>query len=177
MNEFNPVGVWSERYKGATQPASYGDEGSYRLAASILDKGGVIEDWGCGLAYARKFFTRTKYIGIDGSWSRMCDEVDDLEKRDSKPDFILLRHVLEHNIRWANVLRNAVRCAKSQVLVIIFTKFSNPETHYAFDPDGIPCISFSYHDLIEAISPMQPLEFSIGSEVCWLLDKNNPLDK
>jgi hypothetical protein len=46
-------------------PAQYGDDESYRKAIEFLDGPGVLEDWGCGPAYAKRFVKQAKYIGVD----------------------------------------------------------------------------------------------------------------
>lgn len=97
---FNPVGAWERQYIQYTQPHCYGSELSYRLTAALLDEFDLVEDWGCGCAFAKRFFRHARYLGIDGSLSKWNDVTEDLLSRKSKPDGILLRHVLEHNDLW-----------------------------------------------------------------------------
>lgn len=170
MSEFNPVGVWEPRYKGISSPQIYGDEASYRVASYFLDHPWTVEDWGCGLAYARRFFKKANYVGIDGSKSEMCDEVDDLVSRNSSPDAILMRHVLEHNLRWASVIRNAIRCARSRIAIVFFSSFRDT-TSYEFDSDGIPCISFSKTEVLSEIPGVSPVEVVSGSDTIWFIEK------
>ena len=48
---------------------------------AFLDQpGAVIEDWGCGTTYAKKFVRRGTYRGIDGSPVDATDKVVDLRQ-------------------------------------------------------------------------------------------------
>ncbi len=173
MREFNPVGAWNSRYEGVRQPSSYGNQDTYLLAKYLLDKPGSLEDWGCGLGFAKAYFEIASYLGIDGSKSRFCDVVEDLKLRQSTPDYVLMRHVIEHNLEWKEVLSNVVKCAQRRLLVIVFT-FIVPETRYEFDKDGVPCISFKREEVLEVMHPWKPLEFFCGTDTCWLIDKERP---
>ena len=48
------------------------------------------------------------YRGIDRDPSAACDQTADLAGYTSTTDGLLLRHVLEHNLHWRGVLRNAL---------------------------------------------------------------------
>lgn len=122
MNNENPVGKWP--YNEETPQGRYGEESSYEAAVEFLDGLGLVEDWGCGTAWAKRHFKRSKYVGVDGTKSPWCDEVDDLVTRTSSPDGILLRHVLEHNYKWRDLLANACVCAKSKITIVFFVPFS-----------------------------------------------------
>ena len=69
------AGRWN--YESFLEPIQYGETESYRLAAAWLNGCSEVEDWGCGCAFAKRFFT-TQYIGIDGSKSLWNDKVADL---------------------------------------------------------------------------------------------------
>lgn len=153
---FNPVGRWEKGYTTMTEPKCYGDEEGYVEAAAWLDDLDTVEDWGCGGAYARRFFKHASYLGIDGSKSPLNDITEDLLKRDSKPDGILMRHVLEHNLRWKRLLTNAHKCAQKRLLVVMFTDWG-PATIYPTDPDGIPCIEFQATEFFQVIGPPDKL--------------------
>ena len=133
---------------GANAAGFYGVEETYKKAAAFLDDGPV-EDWGCGKAYARKFFTQ-HYTGIDGTPDG-CDTVVDLTKYASNVHGILLRHVLEHNFEWEKVLKNALGSAE-KLAIVVCTVFSD-ETHLLYIDDwGIPIFSFREEDLTKHFS-------------------------
>lgn len=113
-------------YSGITIPTPYGtDTRSYEKAMGFLDESRcLIEDWGCGTAFAKQFVKKGIYWGIDFTPSRFCDVVADLATRlyDHKlPDCILLRHVLEHNYNWRDILRNAARICRWRMVIVLFT--------------------------------------------------------
>lgn len=128
---------------GANAAGFYGIEETYKKAAAFLD-GGPVEDWGCGKAYARKFFTQP-YKGVDGTPDG-CDTVVDLTKYKSQVHGILMRHVLEHNFEWEKVLKNALASAE-KIVVIVCTDFSDTTHLLYIDQWGIPIFSFREEDL------------------------------
>jgi hypothetical protein len=119
---FKAVGAWQDAYQEDMRlgrgPKQMGSIWSYLSAGEYLDGLPVVEDWGCGHAFARQFFPNSRYIGVDGS-GPWCDEVDDLATRTSHPDGILLRHVLEHNEDWPRILTNALRCCRRKIMVCL----------------------------------------------------------
>src|SRR5262249_18621560 len=116
------IGKWD--YRGLAQ-FPYDDETTYKKAMAFLDGHGIIEDWGCGTAYAKRFVTKSIYIGIDGSKSSFTDRIVDLREYTSDADCILIRHVLEHNYDWKMILTNAVKSFKRRMVLIIFTPLTN----------------------------------------------------
>src|SRR5438105_15608245 len=100
------VGACDYMYRDQENPLQDGAEVTYEVAAEWL-KGLDVEDWGCGLAWFRRYATG-RYLGIDGSESRFCDRTADLTKYVSNTPGLLLRHVLEHNYNWPAILDNAV---------------------------------------------------------------------
>ena len=128
---------------GANAAGFYGIEETYRKAANFLDDGPV-EDWGCGKAYAKRFFSQP-YKGVDGTPDG-CDLVANLAQYTSNTHGILMRHVLEHNFDWEIVLKNAVASAE-RIAIVVCTAFSE-ETHLLYiDEHGIPIFSFRKEDL------------------------------
>jgi glycosyltransferase involved in cell wall biosynthesis len=121
----------------------YGVEESYVKAAKFLDDGPV-EDWGCGKAYAKKFFTHS-YKGVDGTPDG-CDTVVELARYTSDVHGILLRHVLEHNFDWELVLRNALTSCK-KLAIVVCTPFTDTTHLLYIDQFGIPIFSFRKEDL------------------------------
>lgn len=110
------AGLWDYSKK---VPIYYGPETSYRLAADFLGDCAVVEDWGCGACGAKSFFTKPKYVGIDGS-PGFADIVEDLRLRISSTDGILMRHVLEHNYDWPRIVENAVKSARRKLAIVCF---------------------------------------------------------
>jgi glycosyltransferase involved in cell wall biosynthesis len=128
---------------GVNEAGFYGIEETYKKAAMFLDDGSV-EDWGCGKGYAKKFFN-SSYKGVDGTPDG-CDTVVELARYTSNTRGILLRHVLEHNFEWEQVLKNALASAE-KVAIIVCTEFSD-QTHLLYiDEFGIPIFSFKKEDL------------------------------
>jgi SAM-dependent methyltransferase len=130
-----------------TEQFAYGGENSYRRGMAFLDGHGVIEDWGCGTAYAKRFLTKSRYVGVDGSPSPYVDRVADLQTYESRTDCIFMRHVLEHNWGWRSVLENAVRSFQRRMVLIIFTPLATDEQKIG-DNDGIPDLSLSREEVI-----------------------------
>ena len=80
--DFLHDGKWNYEY---VDQFAYGDETSYRKGMAYLDGHGVIEDWGCGTAWAKRYVTKSTYIGIDSSKSRFADKVVDLRSYTRPP--------------------------------------------------------------------------------------------
>ena len=105
-------------------PAIYGTETYEKPISWLLETCDSIEDWGCGYAYARRF-AEGRYYGVDGSpeASLYADEICDLTARKSDVDGIFMRHILEHNYAWRDVLENAVASFRKRFVLIMFTPF------------------------------------------------------
>jgi len=161
-------GVWSAPFNPGTRcdlpPYTTRDETTYRAAAEWLDAVcDRVEDWGCGDAYAKRFFTRATYRGVDGSRGP-ADVIADLQGYRSDTDGILLRHVLEHNRNWRIVLDNALRSAWKRVAIVLFTPFSET-TRELFVGRGIPDIGFSRDDLYAALAGWSVAETAHATEL------------
>lgn len=133
-------------------PKRYGDDTTYLSAAQFLDGFGPIEDWGCGGAYARRFFRLSAYRGIDGS-GPFADTIEDLAAYRSSGHNILLRHVLEHNVLWKSILQNAIDSFQQRMVIILFTPYSLKTRILRVNRAGIPDISFSREDIYELVRP------------------------
>lgn len=164
------------KYEGLGQ-VQYGSHDSYQVARNWLDfPGWTVEDWGCGCAWARRFFQHAKYVGIDGSQNDYADicRVDVIE-RDSRPDGIMLRHVLEHNEGWRDLLKNAVRCFQKRMVIVFFIDFG-PETRIinrTADPKypGVVDIQFKRSDIQEIIAPVYRTELRVDSDILLFCEK------
>jgi hypothetical protein len=141
--DFLHDGKWNYEY---VDQFAYGDETSYRKGMAYLDGHGVIEDWGCGTAWAKRYVTKSTYIGIDSSKSRFADKVVDLRSYTSTADCIFIRHVLEHSTDWEAILDNAVASFQRRMALVIFTPFGD-QTRQIATYAGIPDISFNEADL------------------------------
>jgi hypothetical protein len=106
-------------------PAIYGTETYAKPIAWLLEKCNTIEDWGCGYAYARKFVPEGRYFGVDGSpeAAPYADLIADLTTYKSDVDGIFIRHILEHNYNWRDVLMNATASFRKRLVLIMFTPF------------------------------------------------------
>jgi hypothetical protein len=147
------LGKWNY---GASPSFPYGDEASYKKAMAFLDGPYTIEDWGSGLAWARRFVQRGRYIGIDGSWSMHCDIIADLRVRRSQADAILMRHILEHNWEWKKILENALASFQKKFCLILFTPFGPETKSIGTTWETIPDLSFRKADLLAHLNAEDP---------------------
>ncbi len=106
---------WKEYYD---RVGIYGTEDTYKKAAGWLD-GLSVEDWGCGYCFARKFLPNSRYRGVDAG-SPLADVNVDLASYSSVSQGILLRHVLEHNESWMDILRNAMKSFTERLCLVLF---------------------------------------------------------
>lgn len=157
--ETQPIaGRWT--YEGFTTPYCYGGKDSYWLGMSWLTGCAVIEDWGCGCAYAKNYTpTGSQYVGVDGSPSQWTAIVDNLEARRSQPEGLFMRHVLEHNPNWRLVLANALTAFTRRMSLITFLPLAVADASIGeLRPGGsvatpVPNIRLSAGDLWVAVAP------------------------
>ena len=164
------MGKWAVRHQNAAHADQLGLLQSYRVSCWLLNQLNTVEDWGCGTGFARQFFRQEQYLGIDGSASRWCDVVENVAERKSSPQGILLRHVLEHNTQWRDVLASALACATHRIVVVVFTKLVTT-TRYENDADGIPCISFAPEEIEAHFGELAWARATIGTDTLWVIDK------
>jgi predicted SAM-dependent methyltransferase len=147
------LGKWDGWYSNLKKTPSayrYGDTITYRLAANFMQDCTSIEDWGCGAGGLRRFCDPESYVGVDGSQNPHVDVVDDLRTRRSKPQGIVLRHVLEHNYDWRSVLTSAMASATEKVCVVLFTGFVDQTReidHNRHAGVDAPTLAFSKADI------------------------------
>lgn len=146
------LGKWNRWYDGLDEPAPYGDTISYQRGADWL-AGLSIEDWGCGKGWLRSFIPEHLYWGVDGSKTPYADEVADLRTRQSETQGVFLRHVLEHNRDWAQILDNATASASERLFIALFTPLAATWTHECGFTESlhVPDISFRLDDLTDRI--------------------------
>src|ERR1035437_2226879 len=148
------LGRWDSHYADLKNPEPYGQSLTYLTAAAFVEDLESVEDWGCGKGWLKTCMTGpAKYRGIDGSHSPFADEVDDLATRQTDCDGVVLRHVLEHNDNWQDILDNAVRCARKRLCIVLFTPLADETTVLMREPDygNVPVISFKLTDLCDRI--------------------------
>jgi hypothetical protein len=144
------AGKWDTIYRGAKERKPFGDTLTYEKAARFLREVATIEDWGCGWAWFRQYLPRTvTYRGIDGSHSPFADVVVDLVDYTSHAEGILLRHVLENNPAWEDILANAVRSFTKRMVLVLFTPFADKTHVLRYDQAlRLPDIAFAKDDLV-----------------------------
>jgi len=147
---------WNDIYKNLTviDTYRYGNTITYELGYYFLKDCNKIEDWGCGVGGFKTKFTKedlNKYIGVDGSKTPFADIKTDLTKYISNIDGIFMRHVLEHNYEWEQILENACKSFKKKMCLVLFTPFTSSTkeiAHNLMHGVDVPDLSFNEDDLI-----------------------------
>jgi hypothetical protein len=122
-------GKWDTIYSTLSETPSaflYGDTSSYEMGAKILEDCKTVEDWGVGAGGFKRY--RPDAIGVDGSHTPYADIISSLVTYTSNVDGIFMRHVLEHNFEWKQILINALKSATKKIALIIFTPFIEEKT-------------------------------------------------
>lgn len=147
------VGKWDAWYRDLVPEKigafRYGDTVTYRMASAFMADVGEVEDWGCGAGGFKRFY-HGKYIGVDGSKTPFADRIVDLCNYTSPVEGIVMRHVLEHNYRWQEILDGAVRSFTRKFCLILFTPFSESTREIAHNRAhgvDVPDLSFSRADI------------------------------
>ena len=86
----------------------------------------------------------------DGSANPFVDKVADLSRYRSSVDGIMMRHVLEHNSAWPEVLGGAVSSFKKKLCLVLFTPFMDTTQQIAHNKRhgvDVPDIAFSRTDI------------------------------
>jgi hypothetical protein len=120
-------GLWDSYYAGSPPRGVYGDPSTVQRAAEFFNTADIqtVEDWGCGLGGLSAFLApHQHYVGVDGSRSPYANMIVDLEGYRSDVDAVHLRHVLEHNFAWENILRNALASYRCRMVLTLFTPWS-----------------------------------------------------
>jgi hypothetical protein len=153
---------WNEWYKHLTKDDMghfrYGNTETYELGYKFLQPCAKVEDWGCGAGGFRRLFTNgdeQRYIGVDGSKTPFSDIKADLTEYVSNVDGIFMRHILEHNYEWKQVLENACKSFRSRMCLILFTPFSDVTKEIAHNLQhgvDVPDMSFSKNDLTDVFT-------------------------
>jgi hypothetical protein len=147
--------IWRYDYPDDADVQPFGDDTTYRKGLGWLyEECDTVQDWGAGPAYGCRFCPTGKaYLAVDGSPSSrgLADEVCELTayKPFRLPDGIFMRHVLEHNeFGWRELLAHALESFSKRFCLVIFTPFSQGETHRLRPPGDPYCdLSFNFGEL------------------------------
>jgi hypothetical protein len=107
-----------------------------------------VEDWGCGFGGFQQYIgTHQTYVGIDGSKSRFATTIADLSVYRSSADAIHIRHVLEHNPAWRDILHNVLASFTQRAVLTLFTPLAETEQTIArypnFNGTGVEMVDIS----------------------------------
>lgn len=158
----NNVGKWNNWYTGlSTTPSSfvYGDTITYEKASNFLSDCKEVEDWGCGAGGFIRF--RPDAIGVDGSDTPFATKkFINLNEYTCTCESIHMRHVLEHNYSWANILKNVLKSAQKKVVITLFIPLNDDVTKEIAYNDihgvDVPDISISKTDFFNIIEKYNP---------------------
>lgn len=153
---------WYANLNENSQPFHYGNTITYEKAADFLYDCAEVEDWGCGGGYFKNF-CKTKYIGVDGSNTPFASVKAELETYKSNVDGIMLRHVLEHNYQWKQILENAISSFNKKCCLILFTPLTTVTKEIAHNRHvgvDVPDISFSFKAIDDIIRENPTLTYT-----------------
>jgi len=128
----------------------YGKKLTYQLGNDFLKDCDMVEDWGCGGGGFLSF--RPDAIGVDGSISPFTKKHADLVTYKSICDGIFMRHVLEHNYDWKNILDNALNSFTKKMCLITFTPFGYKTTVISLTKNKIPDLSLGFEEFLSIIN-------------------------
>lgn len=173
--EQSGAGKWDNRYAGKGKRVRYGKAETYVRGAAWLEDVESVEDWGCGYCTFRDHLPEgAAYIGLDGS-PGYCDQVVDLEEYTSKTPGLFMRHVLEHNVNWRQILTNAVHSFQHRMVLVLFLPPKHEDTrHPNVDDLGagkIPNIHVSGTDLVNIIKDSLHHREAFRDETIYYLEK------
>jgi hypothetical protein len=126
------------------------------------------------------------YFGIDNDPSADSDLAADLASYTSTCDGILVRHVLEHDLRWRNILSNALASFRRRMVLVVSTPFvratidSHGVHEFATD-DCAPELHFCRGDLVRELRGLSfrleenvPTDSPFGREHVFYVSKDGP---
>lgn len=152
------AGKWDDWHRNVAVPEPYGDTATYRLGAEWLADCALVEDWGCGKGWLSTLIPAGRYRGIDGSRSPFAAEIVDLAEYRSAVAGLFMRHVLEHDFCWRQVLANALDSFTARMVLVLFTPLGDATRDLRWeDPPGVPNLSFKQSDLT---NPMDARDLS-----------------
>ena len=167
-NESN-VGKWDEWYKelpSAPSSFRYSDTPTYKMAADFLSDCVTVEDWAVG---GGGFLNhRPDAIGVDGSNTPFAQKTYiDLCNYISSCEGVNMRHVLEHNINWKDILHNAFKSATKKICITLFIEMTPGETkeisHNLIHGVDVPDLSLSESEFMSIIHSHNPFHYTVES--------------
>jgi tetratricopeptide (TPR) repeat protein len=178
------LGRWDAWYAKEQESKAYGDDKTYALGSVWLCDLEV-EDWGCGLGWFARHVGANgprSVLGIDGSHSNYATVVEDLIQRQSQPEGVFLRHVLEHDRQWPVILRNAVASFRKRMVLVIFTPWNENGTEVLGEtvmPDGfaVPTLSFRRKDLVDEFASFLVREETVSTDTQYGIEHVFYLEK
>jgi hypothetical protein len=156
----------------------YGADESYEIGMTWLSRCEIVEDWGCSLAYAKKF-RKGAYVGVDGT-EGAADVLADLANHKSSTPGLFMRHVLEHNDNWRLILSNAIESFTDRMVLITFIEAEDQDRrsseHKQWKRPEWSHLHLSRPDLMAVVEPYlvesRRLPRKKWDEVVYLLEKN-----
>lgn len=164
------IGKWDRWYNGLTleTPQTYGDSATYEMGAGWLAGCDPIYDLGCGKggfwSTIRALGMSTMILGVDGSQTPFAGRIVDLATFVDRPaPGVFMRHVLEHDFRWVDILTNAIALFDHRMVLVLFTPLQPETKQIAWNADpGVPDIGFAPAD-IEWIFDNHGLSYTRGT--------------
>lgn len=151
------IGLWDRFYKSKKARKVYDDPATAKLAGGFLNQDNIstIQDWGCGYGGFKDYIgEQQQYVGVDGSKTRYADVIADLETYTSDVDAIHVRHILEHNPGWLNILKNSLQSFNKRMVLTLFTPWQDEtkviQRYPNFNNTGVEMvdIGFARKDII-----------------------------
>ena len=151
MDKWN--GWYIDLDKNTPSAFHYGDTLTYSKGYEFLKECNTVEDWGCGAGGFKRFFLDKPhtYRGIDGSDTPFANIKADLVTYTSVTEGLFMRHILEHNYQWKEVLQNALNSFTKKMCIVLFTPFVDTTKEIAHNLShgvDVPDLSFSKDELI-----------------------------
>ncbi len=138
--------IWGGRNDTESRQ-TYGSGETYELGAAWLESCALVEDWGCGKGWLGTLIPPERYRAIDAA-SPFANVQADLADYRSKVEGVFMRHVLEHNFRWPQILGNALDSFTKRMVLVVFTPLVDETKEIKWhEPPGVPDIAFRLDDL------------------------------
>lgn len=131
----------------------YATRDTYELAADWLRDCIDVADWGGGTGYFRQVLAPSvTYRVVDGTRQVAAQALADLRTFREPADGILIRHVLDVNHDWRQILDNALASFQRRMVVVTFTPDA-AVTGVVKMKSGWPVLNFAKDDLRAAMAP------------------------
>jgi hypothetical protein len=140
--------------RASSGPQPMAATATYQLGAAWLADCASVEDWGCGLGWLRTLIPADRYVGVDGWRTPFADRVENLAGYQSATLGLFMRHVLEHNPGWRQILDNAAASFTHRMALVLFTPMA--QTTYVrrwCEETNTPNLSFAHDDIVSRLGP------------------------